>query len=285
MITLPKSLPWPTLMSQRLAQQIESLRQQRRSNRQRTIFQKAVIQAYQRFAAQHPHWANSLFDAHFLTTDAEALLAQVYTQQRWPGAYELAVAALARVRPYRSEMVSAQLDLMIPVAADFLNHLRTTWQTAKQSAPAEEATPSPQKLVTSQPDNELAVALLQIEGPLDRHTYTGLIEAAAYWQRCGHRYLLLDLRRTTEIELSGLFALHTIARLYAGEALPDPACGWDGVHSAAERITPAMARYVKLVAPPPAVVATLRGSAFCSFLEIYEEMETAITALLDPATQ
>ncbi|HMN31679.1 MAG TPA: hypothetical protein PKE45_26255, partial [Caldilineaceae bacterium] len=85
MITLPKSLPWPTLMSQRLAQQIESLRQQRRSNRQRTIFQKAVIQAYQRFAAQHPHWANSLFDAHFLTTDAEALLAQVYTQQRWPG--------------------------------------------------------------------------------------------------------------------------------------------------------------------------------------------------------
>jgi hypothetical protein len=279
MITLPKSIPWPTLWVQPLTQHLETRRQQWRINQQRASFQRAVARAYRHFAAQHPRWADSLFDAHFLATDAAALLAKIYMQKRWPGAYELAVAYLAHLRPYHTENVSADLDRIIPVAAAFLNHLRTAWQ-AEISPASEEVASAPLKRVESQSENEHSFILLQVEGPLDHTTYAALIEAAVYWRTAGQRGLLLDLRRTTHIELSGFFALHSIARFYAGEPLLDPECGWVGLRSAAEQITPAMRQHVKLVAPPPAVAAALRKTAFCSFLEIYDDMETAITAFL-----
>jgi hypothetical protein len=54
-----------------------------------------------------------------------------------------------------------------------------------------------------------------------------LIEAANTHYSQGRRGLLLDLRQTSQIELSGLFALLNIARLYSGESLLDPEEGWE----------------------------------------------------------
>lgn len=54
----------------------------------------------------------------------------------------------------------------------------------------------------------VSVVCLVVAGELNRQTYTSLIDLASAHYRPKRRGLLLDLRQTTQFELSGLFALH-----------------------------------------------------------------------------
>lgn len=122
-----------------------------------------------------------------------------------------------------------------------------------------------------------AAAHVQVTGELDRFTYEALIQTAADLYTRGRRNLLLDLRQTTRIELSGLFALLSIAHLYSGKPLPDPQEGWVALRSAAEGATPTMGQRVKLLATP-AVTQMIRMVSFCDIFEIYTDPEIASAA-------
>ena len=101
-------------------------------NRQRQTqlqFQRAVRRAYQWFAEQYPCWANSLFDEYFLDSMAAPILAAVYKQDRWPGAYELALAWSAQMDNAVNAKTFARADAAIPVASAFLDHLQAEWTT------------------------------------------------------------------------------------------------------------------------------------------------------------
>jgi|GEM_PF-6493469 len=95
-------------------------------------------------------------------------------------------------------------------------------------------------LLITPPLGPNAVTQMQVIGALDRHSYQAFIASAAALYRQGQTKLLVDLGQTTQIELSGLFALHSIARLYAGGSLLDPESGWAGLRAAAEEATPAL---------------------------------------------
>lgn len=119
-------------------------------------------------------------------------------------------------------------------------------------------------------------ACLQVTGALDRFSYEALIENATTLYGQGRRHLLIDLRQTTRVELSGLFALLSIARLYSGQTLLDPESGLAGLRWAAETATPALGERVKLLAPSPSAAAALQGASFCQFLIHYPDLETAL---------
>ena len=121
-------------------------------------------------------------------------------------------------------------------------------------------------------------ACVQVTGALDCFSYEALIEHATALYGRGRRNLLLDLRQTTQIGLSGLFALLSIARLYSGQSLLDPETGLAGLRQAAEAVTPALGERVKLLAPSPAAAAALQGARFCQVFTHYPDLATALAA-------
>lgn len=160
------------------------------------------------------------------------------------------------------------------------------WQRAAQRQPEStvahtkvEHEPALLTVRTILPPGQTAVVCLAVAGELNRHTYTSLIEVASSHYYQGWRALVLDLRQTTQIELSGLFALLSIARLYSGQPLLDPEAGWAGLHEAAEAVTPALGERVKLIAPSPAAAAALERANFCCFFTRYPDLDTAIKTI------
>jgi len=90
-------------------------------------FQLAVQRAYRRFAEQYPCWANSLFDEYFLDSTAAPILAAVYKQDRWPVAYELALAWSAQMDGSVNAKTFARADAALSVASAFLGALQAEW--------------------------------------------------------------------------------------------------------------------------------------------------------------
>lgn len=129
------------------------------------------------------------------------------------------------------------------------------------------------------PPEHATVVCVMVEGELNRHTYTCLIDAVSAHYRQGRCTLLLDLSQTIQIELSGRFALLSIARLYSGQPLLDPEAGWAGLRAAAEAVTPALGERVKLIAPSPAATDALARASFCRFFTCYPDLDTAMSTI------
>ena len=121
--------------------------------------------------------------------------------------------------------------------------------------------------------------LLRWHGPLNYRTYLDFMAAAQDLHTSGAQRLLIDLHDVTSLELSGLFALHNVARLFAGADLLDAEGGWVGLRAAAEEIHTSLGERVKLIAPSPAAEYTLRGSALGRCLDGYTDVATAVAAL------
>lgn len=150
---------------------------------------------------------------------------------------------------------------------------------AQITAPRAEYEPVSLTVRASLPLGRTDVVCLTVEGELNRHTYLSLIETACTHYHAGRRYLLLDLRQTTQIELSGLFALLYIARLYSGQPLLDPEAGWAELRRGVDNVSPALGERVKLLAPSLAAVAALERASFCRCFTRYPNLETAMSAL------
>lgn len=121
--------------------------------------------------------------------------------------------------------------------------------------------------------------LLRWHGPLNYRTYLDFMAAVQSVHASGAQRLLIDLHDVTSLELSGLFVLHNVARLFAGAALLDPEVGWVGLRAAAEEIPAALSDHVKLIAPSPAAEQSLRNSALGRCLDVYPDVATAVAAL------
>ena len=119
---------------------------------------------------------------------------------------------------------------------------------------------------------------LQVQGVLNRLTYLAFMAKAQESYAQGARYLLLDLRQTRQIELSGLFALVSIARLFGGEEPLDPEGGWAVLHAAAGEFNETMGQRVKLLALSPEVRRSLTNGGFCQRLPLYDDETAALAA-------
>lgn len=162
---------------------------------------------------------------------------------------------------------------------------KAVWDTALRrlaqptpAAPVAASQPVSFSVQTILPPKETEVVCLVVTGELNRRTFTKLIDLACAHYEQGRRGLLLDLSQTTQFELSGLFALLSIARLYSGQSPLDPETGWTSLHHAIEEITPALSERVKLIAPSPAVETARTANPFAQFLESHPDWESALAA-------
>jgi anti-anti-sigma regulatory factor len=129
-----------------------------------------------------------------------------------------------------------------------------------------------------QAQGKVPVTILYTQGDLDASNYQELIASARQVHASGARHLLIDMSGTMFMSSSGLVALHTVALLMQGQALPDPDLGWGALHAAGNQTGHEAQHWVKLLSPQPQVGRALEKTGLIQFFEIYADRNDAINS-------
>lgn len=130
----------------------------------------------------------------------------------------------------------------------------------------------------SQAQGNVPVTVIKLDGQLDGQNYQELISKAQELHQAGARDFLLDLSDLTYISSAGLVALHSVALLAKGEALPDTEGGWSAYRSMGRSSEAGMQRHVKLLNPKPDVRGVLDMVGFGNVFEIFNSREEALNS-------
>jgi anti-anti-sigma regulatory factor len=122
------------------------------------------------------------------------------------------------------------------------------------------------------------VTVLALTGELDGQTYQELIKRARELHAAGVRDLLLDLGGLTYISSAGLVAIHTVALLLRGEAIPDSEDGWASMKSVKKSTDGGMESHIKLLNPQPEVRSVLEMVGFDHAFEIHTDLGAAVNS-------
>jgi hypothetical protein len=130
----------------------------------------------------------------------------------------------------------------------------------------------------SQSPGRVPVTVLKLDGQLDGQNYQELIAKAQELFQTGARDFLLDLSDLTYISSAGLVALHSVALLARGEALPDVEGGWSAYRSMGRTSEAGVQRHVKLLNPRSEVMGVLDMVGFSNVFDIYTDRDEAINS-------
>ena len=130
----------------------------------------------------------------------------------------------------------------------------------------------------SQAQGNVPVTVIKLDGQLDGQNYQELISKAQELHQAGARDFLLDLSDLTYISSAGLVALHSVALLAKGEALPDTEGGWSAYRSMGRSSEAGMQRHVKLLNPKSDVRGVLDMVGFGNVFEIFTSREEALNS-------
>jgi len=133
-------------------------------------------------------------------------------------------------------------------------------------------------IVVSQKQGRVPVTIVRLEGQLDGQNFQDLIGKAREIYDAGVRDVVLDLDALTYISSAGLVALHTIALLFRGQAMPDPEQGWAALKSMDRSRNGGFQEHVKLVNPRPEVKSVLEMVGFTGFFETFADLQQAVQA-------
>ena len=128
----------------------------------------------------------------------------------------------------------------------------------------------------SQAQGNVPVTVIKLDGELDGQTYQSLIEKAREVYEGGTRDFLIDLTDLTYVSSAGLVALHTVALLSRGEALPDTEAGWSAIRSVGGTSSGGLQKHVKLVNPREEVKSVLDMVGFSAAFEIFKDLDEAV---------
>mgnify|MGYP000017532425 FL=1 len=128
----------------------------------------------------------------------------------------------------------------------------------------------------SKQSGKVEVTILRLNGELDGQTYQKLIDQAKQLYASGARDLLLDMSELTYVSSAGLVAMHTIALLLRGEAVPDSDNGWASMKSAKKVADEKLQEHMKLLNPRPEVRSVLEMVGFDRAFEIHSNLEDAV---------
>jgi anti-anti-sigma regulatory factor len=128
----------------------------------------------------------------------------------------------------------------------------------------------------SQAQGGVPVTILSLDGELDGRTYQDLINKAREIYESGTRSFLIDLAGLTYVSSAGLVALHTVALLARGEALPDTEAGWSTIRSVGGASREGKQEHVKLVNPREEVQSVLDMVGFSAAFEIFNDLDEAV---------
>ena len=133
-------------------------------------------------------------------------------------------------------------------------------------------------ITVSQAQGRVPVTVLQTHGQIDASNYQDLIAEAQAAHKAGARDILLDLSDTNYTSSSGIVALQSIAALLRGEKPPDPEAGWGAFRAVDRDRDTGFQKHFKLLSPQPRVDQVLEMVGFKRFLEVFDDLETAIAS-------
>ena len=128
-------------------------------------------------------------------------------------------------------------------------------------------------------DDPAAVSILTLVGELDASSYEGVIATVREIHEAGAERLLLDLGGLAFLSSSGLVAIHSMLRLMAGEAPPDPEYGWEAlraIHDAADT-TPVTGR-LRACSAQPGVWKVIDRAGLGSLIPTHPDRASALAA-------
>ena len=129
----------------------------------------------------------------------------------------------------------------------------------------------------SQKQGQVPVSVLHLHGDLDSSNYTEVIQKAQELFDHDARYLVIDLEKVPFMSSAGLMALHTIALLFGGNALPDSPGGkvYRSINPERDQEIP---KHVKLLNPQPAVDHVLETVGLKQFFQTFTELAAAVNS-------
>lgn len=122
------------------------------------------------------------------------------------------------------------------------------------------------------------VTVLHLSGDIDGSNFQVIIEKASQVHQQGARALLLDLGEVRYTSSAGLVALHSIARLFNGQALPDLEDGWRAIRSVGEARQAGRQTRVKLLNPQPRVSTILEQTGLGAHFETFTDQAAAVAS-------
>lgn len=128
-----------------------------------------------------------------------------------------------------------------------------------------------------QAPGHVPIAVIKLDGQLDGQNYQELITKAQELYRAGARDFLLDLSDLTYVSSAGLVALHSVALLARGEALPDMP-GWPAYRSMGRSSEAGIQKHVKLLNPRSEVMNVLDMVGFGNLFEIFTNLDEAVNS-------
>lgn len=133
-------------------------------------------------------------------------------------------------------------------------------------------------ITLSQQHGHAPVTVIHLDGKLDSNSFQRLIDEARKAYNGGARDLVLDMSKLTYISSAGIVSLHSVAKLFRGEEMPDPEKGWSAIRSAEQERATDTQRHVKMCGVPPEVRSVLDVVGFSSFFEIHPDLPSAIAS-------
>jgi hypothetical protein len=129
-------------------------------------------------------------------------------------------------------------------------------------------------------ESDEPVMILKAQGNLDQFTYTDLIAKAREIYDAGYHRLVLDMSEIPAVSpQSGLFALHSIGRIFSDQEPLNPQGGWAALRQMAATFSQIdWQKGVKLLRPKPAVQKMLQQLG----LQFYSDLTAALAV---PAEQ
>jgi anti-sigma B factor antagonist len=120
------------------------------------------------------------------------------------------------------------------------------------------------------------ITVMHIAGDVDASNYTDVINKAQELYDDGARGLLLDLSKVPYVSSAGLMSLHTVARIFMGQAVQAKDGGRPSFRALNSQQDANVRETVKLLAPQPAVEQVLEVVGLKQFFEIHTDLDAAM---------
>lgn len=120
------------------------------------------------------------------------------------------------------------------------------------------------------------VTIMHILGDVDSSGYAEVINRAQGVYDEGARNLLLDLGKVPYVSSAGLMALHTVARIFAGQTVQTKEGGRPSFRAIHPQQDASARERVKLLDPQPPVEQVLEIAGLKGFFEVYADLESAV---------
>jgi anti-anti-sigma regulatory factor len=120
------------------------------------------------------------------------------------------------------------------------------------------------------------VTVMHITGDVDASNYTDVINKTQELYDDGARRLLLDMGNVPYVSSAGLMALHTVARIFTGQAVQSKDGGRPSFRALNSQQDADVRDRVKLLNPQPEVEQVLEVVGLKQFLEVHRDLDAAV---------